>query len=310
MLLMKQLFFQLPINKGKACCLPGNNSISVKTSVLVVCLFSLFTGLSMGQIVTPLHVCCEIPIVDEFGIRLQGTQSAPGDLVQVLWATNGVINPPDVDGTPHPDNAVLYGGETGIGALASPYDPEPGIFGISIREHRPQDGDQVFVRVFNHSEQDNATFYADSQLLTVNGNSTLTADFNATTNALDPRDPDYDGLNNSWEKTYGSDPDRADTDGDGQTDGHEQRAGTDLLDAESLFQVATFIRIQGRDVEVGWESVSGKTYRVEFTPSNLTGSPVFSDVSSDYTADSEYSSAVITNGLELGTGCFRTRLVE
>jgi hypothetical protein len=42
----------------------------------------------------------------------------------------------------------------------------------------------------------------------------------------------------------------------------------------------------------------------------LAQEPVFTDVSSDYTADSDYSQAVITNGLELGTGFFRTRLVE
>ncbi|MFQ5666070.1 MAG: hypothetical protein ACE5I7_06515 [Candidatus Binatia bacterium] len=53
-------------------------------------------------------------------------------------------------------------------------------------------------------------------------------------------DPDGDGLNNLQEALFGTDPNRADTDGDGILDGDEQAAGVRNVDRPSLFSVERF----------------------------------------------------------------------
>ena len=50
-----------------------------------------------------------------------------------------------------------------------------------------------------------------------------------TDKPLDDGDADSDGLANSWERSLGSDPNAADSDGDGFGDGAEQLARTDAL---------------------------------------------------------------------------------
>lgn len=262
------------------------------------------------EITTPLHIGSTQPMLDQAGAKLLGSAGAPGDVVQVLWASNGVIRPPAMDGSPHPDNAPVEGGLTGVGAHTSPTMADQGIFGLSLVEQRPQNGAKIFVRVFNASSLKRASFYGDSRIFTINGNDVFDVGLVATTNAMDVADPDGDGLVNSWEGVYMSDPDSADTDGDGVSDGDEHRAGTDLLDADSVFAVDTLIRAQGRDVQIIWHSVPGKQYRVEFTSDDLAGHPVFTDVSPVITADNDKTMAVISDGLLLGLGHFRVTLVE
>ena len=52
-------------------------------------------------------------------------------------------------------------------------------------------------------------------------------------------DPDRDGLSNSNEYYYKTDPFQADTDGDGCADGQEVEGGTDPLDPNDLCQAPT-----------------------------------------------------------------------
>ena len=71
-------------------------------------------------------------------------------------------------------------------------------------------------------------------------------------------DADGDGLNNSWEKSYESDPGNADTDGDGMLDGDEHLAGTSPTDEGSEFVVARISR--GR---LSWKSALGRRYQIQ-----------------------------------------------
>ena len=59
---------------------------------------------------------------------------------------------------------------------------------------------------------------------------------NDTANGLDD---DGDGLNNSWEKSLGADPNNPDSDGDGMSDGDEHRAGTGATDSNSTSVITT-----------------------------------------------------------------------
>jgi len=277
-------------------------------------LLGMVSTAARAQMTTPLHVCALDPIKDEFGVtNLQGNVDVPPsqqDLIQILWASNSVIYPPDVNGNPDPQNPLVESGIGGIGELTASGNPAPGIFGKAIADPRPDSG-SVFVRVFNAPDLTNATFYGDSEILSIDGNNVLVAHIGATTNAVDPRDSDGDGLNNSWEKVYGTDPNNPDTDGDGVPDGEEIKAGTNPLDSNSVFVVSWIQQaVGGPDMDVSWASVPGKAYQIECTTNDLTVDPVYFNVSEVVTAAEALTRLTITNGLSAGTGQYRVRLAE
>jgi hypothetical protein len=80
---------------------------------------------------------------------------------------------------------------------------------------------------------------------------------------LEANDPDRDGLLNDDEATLGTDPNKADTDGDGQTDGFEVlRAGTDPLSGNSFFAITHFV-LAGNEASLTWPSLPGNFYNIE-----------------------------------------------
>ena len=60
----------------------------------------------------------------------------------------------------------------------------------------------------------------------------------------------------------------ADPDGDGLTNGQEFLAGTDPWNANSVLQV-TKVRRTAEGLELGWNSVPGKTYRIAISQSMM-----------------------------------------
>lgn len=254
-------------------------------SALALTLWLLLPVVLQAQFTTPLHIYAPKRIADEQGIPLQGSFSAPGDCVQIYWASNGVIHAPAVDGSPHANNPPMVGGEGAIGKLARPSDPAPGTFAYALNQPRPANGSKFFVRVFNAKTPEEATFYADSSLLTASGNDILKVSFTATTHALDTRDVDQDGLNNSWERSLGSDENKPDSDDDGMTDGDEFAAGTDVTDADSVMAILQ-LSSTADGVRIRWASVPGKNYSVQRQTGLLNG--CFETVADPVTAvDSE-----------------------
>jgi hypothetical protein len=82
---------------------------------------------------------------------------------------------------------------------------------------------------------------------------------------------DTDGIPDWWRLAYfdhavGQDGDNSragdDADGDGTTNLNEFQAGTDPMDASSVFSI-TSIAIAGNDVQVLWKAVTDKTYRLQ-----------------------------------------------
>lgn len=299
----------------------------------VLALF-LLTVTAGAQITTPLLVGALQPIRDEFGEVLQGNANVSKDqrdLVVLLWATNQMIYPPDFLGNPHPANPPVEGGVSGIGSLVSPRLERPGFFSIALLRPRPLSG-TFFVRVFNAPKLEDASFYGDSQLLTISGNKVLIAYIDSTRYPLDARDNDQDGLNNSWEKSYGSDPNKIDTDGDGLTDGEEHRlsispvladtdgdgmldgeevrAGTAPKDPKSLLLMARIRPAGGDDAIIGWDSVPGKKYRVQYTGDLLNEEPEFIDVSGVVEATAELTETLVPGGMLIDRGQYRVRLIE
>lgn len=84
---------------------------------------------------------------------------------------------------------------------------------------------------------------------------------------LEGNDPDRDGLLNDEEAALGTNPNLADTDGDGQDDGFEVRAGTDPTSAASFYGISE-ITVMGDQVTLTWPSTAGNSYDVLYS-SNL-----------------------------------------
>jgi hypothetical protein len=286
-----------------------------------------------GQMVTPLHIGNTQPVYDEFGCVLAGYSGQPGGFVMVLWASNSVIHPPQTNGQPHADNPPVAGGLAAIGQLTAPGPTNPGLFSVSLADPRPPEGSRVFVRAFNRESLEASSFYADSQLFSASGNQVFDAVLGGTTNALDGNDPDGDGLHNSWEKSYGSDPEDTDSDGDGLQDGFEHtlgaspvladsdgdlvidseewRAGTDLRNGASFLGLAALVSL-GDGLHLQWASITGRQYQVEWSDDGLSGSPAFTNATEVVAASTgTVTEVVLTNALEgADLRSFRVRLVE
>jgi hypothetical protein len=94
------------------------------------------------------------------------------------------------------------------------------------------------------------------------------ADAYGSTSWADPRyvvrDSDADGLSDEAEVlTHHTDPDNADTDGDGHFDGQEVLEGTDPFQADLGFQL--FCRLVSTNLQFSWFSVSSNSYDLEFS---------------------------------------------
>ena len=100
-------------------------------------------------------------------------------------------------------------------------------------------------------------------------------DTNKTINAIfgqDTGDPDHDGLTNYQEiDIYHTDPNVADTDGDGFSDGYEVSVGTDPASATGTPDTQMVIYTA---VEVRFGAGLGKTYRVEASTDLIRWTPI------------------------------------
>ncbi len=276
------------------------------------------TSAHAQRFTTALHIGMTNGVLDEFGQPLKGVTPgaeefgftpAQGELVQILSTTNGIF-PPDVDGNPDPRNTVIW--ETAIGLGLDPSEGPRSRFAASVPP-RPGPGTSVFVRVFNKSTLPASSFYGDSEIFPVDSqfNYTFVPNILQTSIPTDTNDPDHDGLINSWEKSYGSNPNNPDTDGDGMPDGPEIRAGTGVTDENSLLQMVELIPAPPHNLNVIWDSVVGKNYQVEFKDGDLTDTNTsFAAVSGVILASGLSSQTTITNALNYPGGHYRVKLVE
>ena len=273
-------------------------------------------GAAQAQLAPALHVGMTNGVLDEFGQPLKGTSPGsesfgfgyvPGELVQVLMATNGVFAP-DVNGNPNAQNSLV--GDSRIGLGLDPSEGPQARFATSVA-NRPG-GKQVFVRVFNKPTLAESSFYGESDVFLVSGtfNYTFVPTILKTDKPLDPNDNDGDGLNNSWEKSYQTNPDNPDTDGDGMADGPEIRAGTAATNSASLLQMVELQPVPPADMDVIWDSVAGKSYQLEFNPDLGDPNQTFTPVNGIVTATGLESRTTVTNGLEIAGGHYRVHLIE
>lgn len=306
--------------------------IRFRCPILVACVAVALTGgvsIARAQMTTPLHIGNTNAIFNEFGDILPGNNAEPGALVMVLWASNNTIYAPGPDGQAHALNPPVSSEATAIGRSVAPWLLNSGLFSISLAEPRPGSG-KLFVRAFNKPTLEESSFYSDSEIFTISGNKEFIANIGPTTNALDEADDDEDGLNNSWEKSYGSNPNnpdsdgdgisdgeehllgthpaRADSDGDGMRDNDELRAGTSPTNSASFLGMAN-VAIQGGDLIVQWRSVTGRVYQIQSARGLIDAE--FEDIANEISATSAWTSLVLpdqTGGTE--PLIIRVRLVE
>lgn len=247
------------------------------------------------------------PIRDEFGHTLQGSDPdaselglpvVSGDLVQVLLADGGLIFPPDPSGHPHALNSILRSIRIGTGVTIS--EINSGLFGC-ILTPRPNNGTKVFVRVFNAPTMEEASFYADSQLFTVSTieDTIFNADFTSGMQPLDVTDSDGDGLHNSWEKSYGSNPNMIDSDEDDVSDHDETIAGTDPTDAGSVLEIEEIKRANG-NIILTWKTAPGRIYHIEWL--NLSDTSMVMNVIS---GDGMLNNIPVSFDLSTNSGFYR-----
>jgi glucose/arabinose dehydrogenase len=90
-----------------------------------------------------------------------------------------------------------------------------------------------------------------------------------------PADGDNDQLPDWWEQAHFGNlavtTGAADSDGDGQTNAEEYRAGTQPLEAQSVLRVQNAVASPDGTMVVSFASVSGKRYQVEYRDDLLTG---------------------------------------
>jgi len=245
---------------------------TVKTAVCGLGLFSILLSSNSFANQPPLVsqvIRAAAPIYNQIGHILIGNEPARedlgmnymrGNMVEILSTSNGIIYPPQINGLPDPRNTRLH--VTYIGYGIDPSIEYPGKFATMLSP-RPPDGTKIFVRVFNMPSLELASFYSDSQIFTVSWSvdTVFSADIPHTSNPIDPDDDDGDGLNNSWERWNGSNPNLVDTDGDGFSDMEEFLAGTDADDWDSFLQIVG-MTISNNNVVINY--MAGKDRNVNF----------------------------------------------
>lgn len=297
--------------------------------------FAAFLTLSVayafgqGGFVAPLYVGNVAPVQDQYGRPMLGSPNSAD--AESRWRVEirvapygGVRQPPGTNGVASALNPLVTTNSVcGMGMNATL--PDSGFFCMAFPDRLPA-GTQIFARAFNAPTLEEATFYADSKAVEVSaGGNTLVFEFDPA-QALDSGDADGDGLNNSWESALGTD-DRLtpDYDSDGMLDLHEMLAGTDARDANSRLAFRNIQRANdaasagvewGKPIRVHWQSIPGKTYRLEHLPmlgliDPATGEPYSFELVEEVVAgEGEYEiERLVDVPVDACTGVFRVKLV-
>lgn len=124
-------------------------------------------------------------------------------------------------------------------------------------------------------------------------------------------DSDGDGMDDAWELEHFGTLDRdgtGDFDGDGLLDLHEFLAGTDPTDPDSALTILPGAVVGEDGVTIEWQSVPGKTYRVQFKDS--LDAQEWQDVAGDVTADGATAGKIDPTGSAQPHRFYRVLLVQ
>lgn len=256
-----------------------------------------------AQIIPPLYVGNIAPVLDQFKKPIKGSWSEPEQtrsLIEIRLANDGIIRPPNFDGISHYKNPLLRKSSCGLMAMGI----DSGLF-CEIFPRRIDTTNKIFARAYNGKTAEESTFYANTPVYDIpkQQESCIVLVF-GDARPIDSRDSDGDGLNNSWEETFGTDDISTwDYDNDGMSDLNEMLAGTDLKNPLSKL-VFNLLRMNDlRIIEVGWQSIPEKKYRLEGASSLKENFAAITDV---ITATESNTSVLV----ESEKSFFRVRLVQ
>ena len=279
-------------------------------------------AVAWGGIQAPLYVGNLSPVLNEYGRPMPGSRAGESVLsrVEIRVAADGMIHPPVPGGGDHPKNPLLSAESAG-GMGMNAANPSDGLFCLLFAVP-PAAGTKLFARVYNAPTAAEASFYVDSELVTVSAKEPALELVFGKAIALDEGDDDGDGLGNSWEQSLGIfEKPGADYDGDGMSDLREWRAGTDPSDPDSCLWFTSVDRgapgVAGPPssvappVRVCWSSIPGKRYQLEYLPSLLGEPGVFPVGEPATAAEGEFAMERLVEIPENSvSGIFRIRLVE
>lgn len=275
---------------------------------------ALFQTRALAVLQSPLHIGTTNSITNERGQPLPGSDTSAalfnqpvvtGDLVQIIRTYNGAIDAPAANGLPVGTNNIVIA-TTRIGIGVDPAAGQIGQFGISLPDY---DGSTLFVRVFNAPDLAGASFYGDSQVYSNNSTYSVFIPNIASVQPLDAADSDADGLNNSWEKSLGTNPNNKDTDGDGISDYNEVLSGTDASDSGSYLRMVQIMPALNGDSIIFWSSVIGKTYQIQYNAGDL-GTTSFIDLGSPIVATGTTAQIIHTNGTASPGIHYRVKFIQ
>jgi len=242
-----------------------------------------------AQISTPIYVYNLSPVKDEFNRVMKGNASDAASsrcLVEIRSASSGIFSP-DVDGIAHSQNPLIE--TSGIGANTSIKSQNTGTF-CAVLVKRPAAGSKLFARVYNAPTVSAASFYVDSDIVTVSTGVDQVEFVFGSAQPFDDGDDDGDGLCNSLEKSLGSDPNNPDTNGNGLGDLINYLAGFEFGPNAGLYVDDLLVSFEDGVVALSWKAAEGRRYQVSVTES-LT--------SPDYTLLGEVVSTGSFAGIEL-----------
>lgn len=127
----------------------------------------------------------------------------------------------------------------------------------------------------------------------------------------DSGDLDGDGMADSWELQYFNTRSRdgsGDFDGDGASDLGEFLAGTLPDNPASALLLLREVTAAGVATTVRWQSVAGRTYRVQFK--NSLNEAAWQDLSGDVTASGAITSKIDSSSAAQPSRLYRVRLVN
>jgi hypothetical protein len=261
------------------------NSFKIIIAGLLLSSTSLF-----AQISTPMYVYNLAPVRDEFNRVMKGNASdavSSRCLVEIRAANSGIFAPA-VDGAADAQNPLIE--TSGIGANTSVKSQNTGTF-CAVLVKRPAAGSKIFARVYNAPTVAAASFYVDSEAVTVSASIDQVEFVFGAATPFDDGDDDGDGLCNSLEKSLGSDPQNADTLGNGLGDLVNYLAGFDFSNPNAGLYIEDFeMAFADGVVALCWNSAEGRRYQVAVTES-LTDP--------NYTILDEVTAAGASAGIEL-----------
>ena len=292
-----------------------------RTTVFAALCWGMGHAVAWGGIQAPLYVGNLSPVLNEYGRPMPGSRRGEPVLsrVEIRVATDGIIRAPLMGGGDHPKNPLLSAESVGgVGMNAA--NPSSGLFCLLFAVP-PAAGTKLFARVYNAPTVAEASFYVDSELVTVSAKEPALELVFGKAKALDEGDDDGDGLSNSWEQSLGiREQPGADYDGDGMSDLQERLAGTDPSDSDSNLSITSIDRClplvgsppssNVQTIRVRWQAMPGRKYQLEYMASLLgedEGIPVGEMVTASENQFVIERQVVIPD--ETDAGVFRVRLV-